>query len=232
MARGSMSTPFVAHALQVDQLTLALQRAGVGEPSTVLIGADAGVGKTRLLRHVAELADAAGARVVVAHCVDLGEIGLPYLPFAEALSQLHALDPDTVDAVIANRPALARLLPGPSGSATAPDDQANRLQLFDGLVEAFSAVAQSRGTRSCWCSRTCTGRTPRAVTCCGSWSRGCATSTCSSSPAIARTTCTGATRGGRWPRSSAATPAWSGSTCPRSPTTSSASSPPPCPAPR
>ncbi len=140
MARGSMSTPFVARAQQVDQLVQALQRAGAGEPSTVLLGADAGVGKTRLLRHVAELADAAGARVVVAHCVDLGEIGLPYLPFAEALSQLRALDPEAVDAVVANRPALARLLPGPSGSGGAPDDQANRLQLFDGLVEAFGAV--------------------------------------------------------------------------------------------
>lgn len=140
MARGSMSTPFVARALQVDQLTLALQRAGVGEPSVVLLGADAGVGKTRLLRHVAELADAAGATVVVAHCVDLGEIGLPYLPFAEALSQLRTLAPESVDAVVANRPALARLLPGPSGSGSAPDDQANRLQLFDGLVEAFGSV--------------------------------------------------------------------------------------------
>jgi len=44
MARGSMSTPFVARAQQVDQLSLALQRAGVGEPATVLIGADAGGG--------------------------------------------------------------------------------------------------------------------------------------------------------------------------------------------
>ncbi|WP_456786823.1 helix-turn-helix transcriptional regulator [Cellulomonas sp. P5_C5] len=136
-----MSTPFVARAQQVDQLTLALQRAGVGEPSTVLIGADAGVGKTRLLRHVAELADASGARVVVAHCVDLGEIGLPYLPFAEALSQLYALDPEAVGAVVTNRPALARLLPGPSGGA-APDDQSNRLQLFDGLVEVLGAVGR------------------------------------------------------------------------------------------
>ena len=85
MARGSMSTPFVARAPQVDQLTLALRRADAGEPTAVLLAADAGVGKTRLLRHVAELAEAAGARVVVAHCVDLGEIGLPYLPFAEAL---------------------------------------------------------------------------------------------------------------------------------------------------
>lgn len=142
MARGSMSTPFVARAPQVDQLTLALRRAGVGEPSTVLLGADAGVGKTRLLRHVAELADAAGARVVVAHCVDLGEIGLPYLPFAEALSQLYALDPEAVGAVVANRPALARLLPGPSASGGAPDEQSNRLQLFDGLVEVLGAVGR------------------------------------------------------------------------------------------
>ena len=108
----------------------------------VLLGADAGVGKTRLLRHVAELADAAGATVVVAHCVDLGEIGLPYLPFAEALSQLSALDPEGVGAVVANRPALARLLPGPAGSAAAPDDQSNRLQLFDGLVEVLGALGR------------------------------------------------------------------------------------------
>ena len=41
-----------------------------------------------------------------------------------------------------NRPALARLLPGPAGSAAAPDDQSNRLQLFDGLVEVLGAVGR------------------------------------------------------------------------------------------
>ncbi|WP_426594209.1 helix-turn-helix transcriptional regulator [Cellulomonas sp. McL0617] len=135
-----MSTPFVARAPQVDQLTLALRRADAGEPTAVLIAADAGVGKTRLLRHVAELAEASGGRVVIGHCVDLGEIGLPYLPFAEALAQLRALDPDAVDAVVADRPALARLLPGPTGATGPLDDQSSRLQLFDGLVEALAAV--------------------------------------------------------------------------------------------
>lgn len=140
MARGSMSTPFVARAPQVDQLTLALRRADAGEPTAVLIAADAGIGKTRLLRHFAELAQASGARVVVAHCVDLGEIGLPYLPFAEALAQLRALEPDAVDDVVSGRPALSRLLPGPAGVVGALDDQASRLQLFDGLVEALGVV--------------------------------------------------------------------------------------------
>ena len=32
--------------------------------------------------------------------------------------------------------------PGPSGSAAAPDDQSNRLQLFDGLVEVLGAVGR------------------------------------------------------------------------------------------
>ncbi len=140
MARGSMSTPFVARAPQVDQLRSALRRADAGEPTAVLVAADAGVGKTRLLRHVAELAGDLGARVVVAHCVDLGEIGLPYLPFAEALAQLRALDPAAVDAVVADRPALARLLPGPTNATGPLDDQSSRLQLFDGLVEALGAV--------------------------------------------------------------------------------------------
>ena len=142
MARGSMSTPFVARAQQVDQLTLALQRAGVGEPAAVLIGADAGVGKTRLLRHVAELADAAGARVVVAHCVDLGEIGLPYLPFAEALPSCTRSTPRRSARSSPTDPRSRGCCPGPSGAAAPPDDQSNRLQLFDGLVEVLGAVGR------------------------------------------------------------------------------------------
>ncbi|HWJ86009.1 MAG TPA: AAA family ATPase, partial [Cellulomonas sp.] len=107
-----------------------------GVASAVLLAADAGVGKTRLLQHVAERATAAGALVVVAHCVDLGDVGLPYLPFAETLAQLHALAPQVVDEVVAARPALARLMPG----QTSADATANRLQLFEGLIEVLGAV--------------------------------------------------------------------------------------------
>ncbi|QCB95455.1 helix-turn-helix transcriptional regulator [Cellulomonas shaoxiangyii] len=135
-----MSTPFVARSAQVARLTEALGRARAGTPSLVLLGADAGVGKTRLVREVAERAGADGARVVTGHCVDLGEIGLPYLPFAEALGALHALDPDAVRAVAAARPALARLA-GPGTVAPPGDDAADRLQLFEGVVEALAASA-------------------------------------------------------------------------------------------
>ncbi|GAA3793989.1 LuxR family transcriptional regulator [Cellulomonas soli] len=142
-----MSTPFVARAAQVEQLRGAWVRAGSGEPAVVLLGADAGVGKTRLLRHVAALAQAGGALVVTAHCVDLGDVGLPYLPFVEALARLRELDPTAVDAVVASRPALARLLPGQVGGSRdddpaypGPDEQSSRMQLFDGVVELLAAV--------------------------------------------------------------------------------------------
>ncbi|QGQ21142.1 AAA family ATPase [Cellulomonas sp. JZ18] len=135
-----MSTPFVARAAQVARLTEALDRARTGAPALVLLGADAGVGKTRLVREFAARAEADGARVALGHCVDLGEIGLPYLPFAEALGALHALDPAAVGAVVADRPALARLA-GPGAGSPAGDVAADRLQLFEGVVEALAACA-------------------------------------------------------------------------------------------
>lgn len=135
-----MSTPFVARAAQVSELSDGLRRAAAGDPCAVLLAADAGVGKSRLLRHVADLAAEQGAHVVLAHCVDLGEIGLPYLPFAEALVQLRDLGPAAVDAVVEQRPALRRLLPGAVPDGEPADDAASRLQLFDGVVEALAAV--------------------------------------------------------------------------------------------
>ncbi|WP_448631183.1 ATP-binding protein [Cellulomonas soli] len=150
MARGPMSTPFVARTAQVDQLRGAWRRAATGEPTVVLVAADAGVGKTRLLRHVAELAEADGARVVTAHCVDLGDVGLPYLPFVEALTRLREIDPAAVDAIVRTRPALARLLPAapatpdPSTApAPSPDEQSSRMQLFTAVAELLGAVGSA-----------------------------------------------------------------------------------------
>ncbi|ROS25940.1 regulatory LuxR family protein [Cellulomonas sp. PhB150] len=137
MARGPMNAPFVARADEVALLDEALGRAGSGVAGAVLLAADAGVGKTRLVQHVAAQATAAGAHVVVTHCVDLGDVGLPYLPFAETLAQLRVLAPEVVDEIVAARPALARLMPGQPAAA---DGSANRLQLFEGLVEVLGAV--------------------------------------------------------------------------------------------
>ncbi|WP_284439684.1 helix-turn-helix transcriptional regulator [Cellulomonas chengniuliangii] len=142
MGPASMTTQFVARGDQVAQVAAALARAAGGSPGAVLLGADAGVGKTRLLRRCAELAEQAGATVVTAHCVDLGEIGLPYLPFAETLAQLRALAPEVVDRALASRPALGRLLSTGSQELPAAEDQMSRLQLFDGLSAVLGAVGR------------------------------------------------------------------------------------------
>ena len=138
-----MTTPFVAREMQIAQLMGALERAAAGRPGVILLGADAGVGKTRLLHRAAGLAVRSGATVVTGHCVDLGEIGLPYLPFAEALGQLRAAGGDVVERVVAGRPALGRLLPSPPADNPAEvEDGANRLQLFDGIGAVLTAAGR------------------------------------------------------------------------------------------
>src|SRR5690349_20685953 len=66
-------------------LEAALEQARGGQPVTVLIAGEAGMGKTRLVEAFAERARAQGARVLTGACVDLGESALPYAAVADAL---------------------------------------------------------------------------------------------------------------------------------------------------
>lgn len=140
--RRSTTIPLVSRQEQVASLLLAVGRASAGRPGMALVGGDAGVGKTRLISHVAHAAEQAGASAVVVHCVDLGQVGIPYLPFTEALTQLQAgaAGPDAaarVAELVAERPALWRLLePGGSGEA----DHDERLQLFEGIARSLAVA--------------------------------------------------------------------------------------------
>lgn len=158
MSRSATATPFVARVGERAEFAAAVQRAGAGQAGMVLLAGDAGVGKTRLLAEVARDAGAAGARVVVGHCVDLfgvddGDVGVPYLPFTEALAELRdrpdsnavnetADGSSSIDAVLAGRPALRRLLdlgsPEPDGAGAT----ATRLQLLDGIAAVLTAAGR------------------------------------------------------------------------------------------
>jgi DNA-binding CsgD family transcriptional regulator/tetratricopeptide (TPR) repeat protein len=151
--RRSSGIPLVGRREQVAAFRRALERAAVGEPGVLLVGGDAGVGKTRLVSHLAATAQQVGARVVVAHCVDLGEVGIPYLPFSEALSQLRqpgapvrgAADEGAarVAELVAQRPALARLLDPAAGTGGGDGaEHAERLQLFDGIACSLAAAGR------------------------------------------------------------------------------------------
>src|SRR5688572_26184418 len=88
---------FVGRAAELARLDAALVAAGGGSPSTFLIGGEAGVGKTRLLREVTERSTAAGARVLCGSCVELGTGDIPFAPLVDALRGLaREIGPDTV----------------------------------------------------------------------------------------------------------------------------------------
>src|SRR3954447_8161286 len=79
--------PLVGRDDELQLLLDAVRAAGEGRPAVVLLGGDAGVGKTRLLAQV--VADPPPpATVLRGGCVDLGDVGLPYLPFVEAFADL------------------------------------------------------------------------------------------------------------------------------------------------
>ena len=99
----------VGRADELARLLAHVERA-VGRPHAprVLLAGDAGVGKTRLLDELTARAAARGVRVLTGHCVDLGDVGLPYLPFVDLLRPVAA-DPSS------RRPSAAQ--PGPGRPA-------------------------------------------------------------------------------------------------------------------
>ena len=80
------------------------------ESAAVLLSGDAGVGKTRLLTELRDVAFTEGWQVFAGHCLDFGDSALPYLPFSEVLGRMATDLPDVVETVAAVHPALGRLL--------------------------------------------------------------------------------------------------------------------------
>ncbi|WP_369140665.1 helix-turn-helix transcriptional regulator [Modestobacter versicolor] len=142
--------PLVGRAEELARLMAHVDRAVQGRPSAVLVAGDAGVGKTRLLDELSARAAERGVRVLSGHCVDLGDVGLSYLPFVDLLRPVVA-DPRLAPA-LADHPVLAGLLTGrPGTGAAAPADDADggsprargtlRPPADDGRLQLFEAVA-------------------------------------------------------------------------------------------
>ncbi|AWE52580.1 helix-turn-helix transcriptional regulator [Streptomyces nigra] len=108
----SVSPVFVGRTTELETLDDALARATAGEPQALVIGGEAGVGKTRLVEEFAGAAARAGAVVALGGCVEIGADGLPFAPFSTALRALRRQLPDELAAAAAGQEdELARLLP-------------------------------------------------------------------------------------------------------------------------
>src|SRR3954452_5496761 len=82
------SEVLVGRAADLDLLRDALKRARSAEPATVLVGGEAGVGKTRLMEEFRRGLAGEPVRVLTGQCLELGEEGLPFAPCAAALRDL------------------------------------------------------------------------------------------------------------------------------------------------
>ncbi|MGN9762595.1 helix-turn-helix transcriptional regulator [Streptomyces sp. SD31] len=133
MSQTSFSTPLIGREDELDRLSGVLKRARSGESRAVLIAGDAGVGKTRVLDEVAGRAAADGMTVLTGHCVDLGDVGLPYLPFTEVLGVVAG--EERFAEVLAAHPVVEGLL---GGGADAVRD---RLRLFEGIAGLLADLA-------------------------------------------------------------------------------------------
>ncbi|WP_123455526.1 helix-turn-helix transcriptional regulator [Streptomyces sp. PanSC19] len=144
----SVSPVFVGRAGELTALTEALSRAGAGEPQALLIGGEAGVGKTRLIEEFLDTARDRGAVTALGGCVELGADGLPFAPFAAALRALHRRLPEEFTAAAdGHEGELARLLPelGDPGSHE-PSDEDSTARLFELTVRLLERLAADRTT--------------------------------------------------------------------------------------
>src|SRR6266487_2577907 len=110
-----VSSPvLVGRSGQLSALDTALAEAGRGSPSTLIVGGEAGVGKSRLVSEFAGRSRGAGARVLAGGCLELGADGLPFAPFTAVLRGLvRDLGAAAVAELLPGGAAreLARLLP-------------------------------------------------------------------------------------------------------------------------
>ncbi|HET9084348.1 MAG TPA: AAA family ATPase [Candidatus Limnocylindrales bacterium] len=110
-----LSSPIlIGRVAEMAALENALDRAEAGSPVVVLVGGEAGIGKSRLVAEVADRARRRGELVLEGGCVSIGsEEGLPFAPIADALrGWLRSPDRGPLEAVIdpATR-ELGRLVP-------------------------------------------------------------------------------------------------------------------------
>ena len=125
------SSAFIGRQVELESLLEVFDATRDG-PAIVLLGGEAGIGKTRLVSefagHVPE------ARVLVGACLELGQAVMPYLPLAGILRQLsRKIGPEETQRLYGAE--LMRFLPDQASSTL---DSAEREQ--SGLFEAVLAL--------------------------------------------------------------------------------------------
>ena len=141
---------FIGRVGELTRLKAALAAATAGTGRTVIVGGEAGIGKTRLLEQFMAAARVDGARVLGGACIEFSGRGLPYAPFVEALGSLvRSVEAARLPALLGpGRRGLARLLPELDERATEaavePDtDRGGQARLFELVLDVIERISQS-----------------------------------------------------------------------------------------
>jgi len=142
----TVSPVLVGRAAQLAVLEAALAPGRRESPSVVLIGGEAGVGKSRLMSEFAVRARAAGARVLTGGCVELGTDGLPFAPFTAVLRELvRDLGVDGVAGLLPGGVTrdFARLLPEFGAADGEAGESVARARLFEQMLALLERLSES-----------------------------------------------------------------------------------------
>ncbi|HET7676259.1 MAG TPA: AAA family ATPase [Candidatus Limnocylindrales bacterium] len=151
MPGGERDPVFVGRASELAQLGAVLARADAGKPAVVLITGEAGIGKSRLVGAFTTASRAAGARILVGHCIRLGGDEVAYLPFVELLRALAAdAKPAELLAILGpGRADFGRLvpeLPADRGGGEDETSALSRARLFERFLDAAERLGRDATT--------------------------------------------------------------------------------------
>ena len=153
----SLSSPIiVGRDEELARIERALGEAAAGRPRILVIGGEAGIGKSRLVREAIDRARAGGSAILHGACLDIGQGWLPYLPVVEALRGLvRDLPAQRLDYVLgAGRSDFARLVPSladddasaVSGDGAGEPSLGERARLFERFIGLLGRLGESAPT--------------------------------------------------------------------------------------
>jgi class 3 adenylate cyclase len=142
-----LSPVLVGRQQELSDLEDALLAANRGEGRFVLLGGEAGIGKTRLARELARRAEKLGCDVLWGSCSE-AELPLPYLPFVEAIGgRLDEQDTDELRAELGPIvDELAQVFPqlgGVSAAGVSVDQAQAKVRLFESVVALLELWART-----------------------------------------------------------------------------------------
>jgi DNA-binding CsgD family transcriptional regulator/tetratricopeptide (TPR) repeat protein len=144
MTSRAVSPVFVGREAELMVLVSAFGDAAGGLPRMVLVGAEAGGGKSRLVEEFAARLEGR-ALLLAGGCVELSAAGLPYAPFTAALRELvRQRGAGEVSALLGGRDTgeLAGLLPEFGSPPAWTDPDLGRARLFELLLALMEALGE------------------------------------------------------------------------------------------